>query len=47
MGLKDFQQVKVVEKLVRDKSMPIEIVGCLTLREVQWTRYEQPQYAPF
>jgi pantoate--beta-alanine ligase len=34
MGLKDFQQVKVVEKLVRDKSMPIEIVGCPTLREV-------------
>jgi pantoate--beta-alanine ligase len=33
MGLKDFQQVKVVEKLVRDKDMPIEIVGCPTLRE--------------
>jgi len=33
MGLKDFQQVKVIEKLVRDKAMPIEIVGCPTMRE--------------
>jgi pantoate--beta-alanine ligase len=33
MGLKDFQQVKVIEKLVRDKNMSIEIVGCPTLRE--------------
>jgi pantoate--beta-alanine ligase len=33
MGLKDFQQVKVIEKLIRDKYMPIKIVGCPTLRE--------------
>lgn len=33
MGLKDFQQVKVIEKLVRDKDMSIEIIGCPTLRE--------------
>ncbi|MCE2962595.1 MAG: pantoate--beta-alanine ligase [Chitinophagales bacterium] len=33
MGLKDFQQVKVIEKLVRDKNMQIEIIGCPTLRE--------------
>lgn len=33
MGLKDFQQVKVIEKLVRDKKMSIEIIGCPTLRE--------------
>ena len=33
MGLKDFQQVKVIEKLVRDKNMPIKIIGCPTLRE--------------
>ncbi len=33
MGLKDFQQVKVIEKLVRDKNMSIEIIGCPTLRE--------------
>lgn len=33
MGLKDFQQVKVIEKLVLDKNMSIEIKGCPTLRE--------------
>lgn len=33
MGLKDFQQIKVIEKLVRDKKMSIEIIGCPTLRE--------------
>lgn len=33
MGLKDFQQVKVIEKLVLDKNMSIEIIGCPTLRE--------------
>ena len=33
MGLKDFQQVKVIEKLVRDKNMQIDIIGCPTLRE--------------
>jgi pantoate--beta-alanine ligase len=33
MGLKDFQQVKVIEKLVRDKNLQIEIIGCPTLRE--------------
>jgi len=33
LGLKDFQQVKVIEKLVSDRKMPIKIVGCPTLRE--------------
>ncbi len=33
MGLKDFQQVKVIEKLVLDKKLPIKIIGCPTLRE--------------
>lgn len=33
MGLKDYQQVKIIEKLVRDRKLEIEIVGCATLRE--------------
>lgn len=33
MGLKDFQQVKVVEKLVMARKFPLEIIGCPTLRE--------------
>jgi pantoate--beta-alanine ligase len=33
LGLKDFQQIKVIEKLIRDKYMPIKIVSCPTLRE--------------
>ena len=33
MGLKDFQQVKVIEKLIRDRAFPIQMVGCPTLRE--------------
>lgn len=33
MGLKDYQQVKVVEKLVRDKKIKIKIIGCDTYRE--------------
>lgn len=32
-GLKDFQQVKVIEHLVREKQYPIEIVPCPTVRE--------------
>lgn len=34
MGLKDYQQVKVVEKLVRDKFIKTNVIGCPTLREV-------------
>jgi pantoate--beta-alanine ligase len=33
MGLKDYQQVKVVEKLIRDKNMNTKVIGCPTLRE--------------
>ena len=33
MGLKDYQQVKIIEKLVRDRKLEIEIIGCATLRE--------------
>ncbi len=32
-GEKDFQQLLVVKKLVRDLSIPTEIVGCPTVRE--------------
>ncbi|MDR3496974.1 MAG: pantoate--beta-alanine ligase [Ancalomicrobiaceae bacterium] len=32
-GEKDFQQVKVIERMVRDLDIPIEIVPCPTVRE--------------
>lgn len=32
-GRKDFQQLRVIERMVRDLAMPIEIVGVDTLRE--------------
>lgn len=32
-GLKDYQQFKVIEKMVRDLNLPIEVVGCPTVRE--------------
>jgi pantoate--beta-alanine ligase len=32
-GRKDFQQLRVIERMVRDLGMPIEIVGVDTLRE--------------
>ncbi len=33
-GEKDFQQLLVVKKMVRDLSLPTEIVGCPTVREL-------------
>jgi pantoate--beta-alanine ligase len=32
-GRKDYQQWKVVERLVRDLLLPVQIVGCTTIRE--------------
>ncbi|MDR3376274.1 MAG: pantoate--beta-alanine ligase [Ancalomicrobiaceae bacterium] len=32
-GEKDFQQVKVIERMVRDLDIPVEIVACPTVRE--------------
>ena len=32
-GMKDYQQLKVIEKMVRDLNMPVEIVPCPTVRE--------------
>lgn len=32
-GEKDFQQLQVVRRLVRDLNLPIEILGCPTIRE--------------
>jgi len=32
-GEKDYQQLLVIKRLVRDLDMPIEIVGCATVRE--------------
>lgn len=32
-GLKDYQQVKVIERMVRDLDFPLEVVACPTIRE--------------
>ncbi len=32
-GQKDFQQLRVIERLVKDLHMPIKVVGCETVRE--------------
>lgn len=32
-GRKDYQQLKVVQQIVKDTNLPIEIVGCPTVRE--------------
>jgi pantoate--beta-alanine ligase len=33
LGLKDFQQVKVIEYLIAVKRLPTKVIGCATLRE--------------
>jgi pantoate--beta-alanine ligase len=33
MGLKDYQQVKVAEKLIREKRLPVTLCPCPTVRE--------------
>ncbi len=32
-GLKDYQQLAIIQKVVRDENIPVEIVPCPTLRE--------------
>jgi pantoate--beta-alanine ligase len=32
-GLKDFQQLAVVQRMVRDLTLPVEVVGCPIVRE--------------
>ena len=32
-GTKDYQQLKVVERMVEDSNLPIQIIGCPTVRE--------------
>ncbi len=32
-GLKDYQQFKIVERMVRDLDLPVKMVGCPTVRE--------------
>lgn len=33
MGMKDFQQLAVVEKMIRDLELPVGLIGCETIRE--------------
>ena len=32
-GKKDYQQFKIIQRMVEDLSMPVEVVGCETIRE--------------
>jgi pantoate--beta-alanine ligase len=32
-GEKDYQQLRVIRRMVHDLRMPIEVIGCLTVRE--------------
>jgi pantoate--beta-alanine ligase len=32
-GQKDYQQLKIIERMVHDLRMPVEVVGCPTIRE--------------
>ncbi len=45
-GEKDFQQVAVVRRLVRDLCMPVHVVACPTVREPHGLASVEPQRAP-
>jgi len=32
-GEKDFQQLRIIQKLVRDNNIPVNVIGCQTIRE--------------
>ena len=45
-GKKDAQQLRVIRRLARDFDLPVEIVGCDTVREEGRAGDEQPQRLP-